>query len=238
MWATGWHQWFFLQSWLSVGVCSCAVWGPIQTGQWWMCRGQTLGVLQKRTGSAASEPGWTFWTGAGSSSSAGTFWWVCRLDHHFRSWNTVDPRNLKPSQQTECCSVWWCGVGGLLLKTTVISTMLSLFSPRSVWLCVMEVLWSDRCCNAWPEVGCKHWPELRRKTPVVDKMVSRWGVHVSLTLWHLHLCSSGFRLSSFSLIATLHGPLGVVGSPVKSLCLLCWEAATRERSLKSLLSQF
>ncbi len=40
-----------------------------------MCRGQT-GWFQCGTGSAP-EAGWTYWAGAGSTSSAGLFWWFC-----------------------------------------------------------------------------------------------------------------------------------------------------------------
>lgn len=95
---SSWQQWFFfLLSSLSSIVCPCPVWWLIQTIQWWMSKELTV-LLQSRNVSTASKTGWTSWAGRGSGCSARPFLMIVSLlGDHFRSWETVDPRNLEVS---------------------------------------------------------------------------------------------------------------------------------------------
>ncbi len=118
-WRAGCHHWFSLQSWLSVVICSCVVWWPIQTWKWWMCREKT-GLLQSILESAAAEVGWTSWAGTGSTSSAGPFWWfwLCLC---MTMMPTLGPGrlwiwrlNLKTCTAVLFSMEMWGSVGGLL----------------------------------------------------------------------------------------------------------------------------
>lgn len=93
----GSSDFFFLLSSLSSIVCPCPVWWLIQTIQWWMSKELTV-LLQSRNVSTASKTGWTSWAGRGSGCSARPFLMIVSLlGDHFRSWETVDPRNLEVS---------------------------------------------------------------------------------------------------------------------------------------------
>ncbi len=55
---------------------------------------------------------------------------------HFRSWEMVVPRNLNDSTAVTVLFMMVSGgsAGGFLLKSTIISTVLSVFSSRLLWL--------------------------------------------------------------------------------------------------------
>ncbi len=100
-----------------------------------MCRGR-IQWWQSRTVSAAPVAGWTSSAGEGCTTSAGPF----------SQWSLCDCPTLDPGRwwcpgtwmtplQSQCCSWWWVRVsggraGGLLLKSTIISTVLSVLSSR------------------------------------------------------------------------------------------------------------
>ncbi len=102
----GRHQWFSLQSWLSVVACSSPVCWLIQTGPWWMCREQTgwLSVdLDQQLQVELPELSrkyilrWAF------------FMMESMLDVHFRSCRLWIPETWRFPQQTQCCWGSWVG---------------------------------------------------------------------------------------------------------------------------------
>ncbi len=92
--------------------------------QWW----QSWAV------SAAPVEGWTSSAGEGSTASAGPFYNVV--------WCRWCPVIWMSPLQSQCCSWWWVGrVQGGLLKSTAISTLLSVFSSRLLRLHQTDNSW-------------------------------------------------------------------------------------------------
>ncbi len=95
--------------------------------QWW----------PSRTASAIPVAGWTSSVGKGRTTSAWSFWqWSlceCSISSPVRWWW---PGTWMTPLQPQCCSWWWVGgvQWGFLLKSTIISTVFSMFSSRLLWL--------------------------------------------------------------------------------------------------------
>ncbi len=96
-----------------------------------MCRGW-IQWWQSRTVSTAPVAGWTSSAGKGSTASAASLsqWTQCDC-------STSDPEKMwcpgiwMTPLQSQCCSWWWVGESrGFLLMSTIISTVLSVFSSR------------------------------------------------------------------------------------------------------------
>ncbi len=106
---------------------------------------------QSRTVPTASVAGWTSLAGGGNTASAGPFsqlesMWLS----HFRSWEIVVPRNLNVSTAATVLSMMVSGAraGGFHLKSTIISTVLRVFSSRLLRLhqtasCSTSCLYAD-----------------------------------------------------------------------------------------------
>ncbi len=144
-----------------------------------MCRGR-IQWWQSRTVSAAPVAGWTSSAGEGSTTSAGPFsqWRLCDCPTSGpgRWWC---PGTWMTPLQSQCCSWWWVGgeQGGGLLKSTIISTVLSVLSSRLLRLHqTASSLTSCNLLNLHTPVSGVWWAHWRC-CPVDAVASSKWMLH-------------------------------------------------------------
>ncbi len=136
----------------------------MNTGQsrWW----------QSRTVSAAPVTGWTSLAGGGNTASAESMWLS-----HFRSWGVVVPRKLNVSTAATVLSMMMSGgsAGGFLLKSTIISTTLRVFSSRLLRL-HQTASCSTSCCK---QTRLRPWLNTSTRNTSNNVTLESWAAHSS-----------------------------------------------------------